>query len=76
MRIYESDELDPQTIDDVYKLGEVSHPIPDFVDTMSTKLTKRYYFGLTTFRVEMTFVNPNGKDVVKAFVVDQLYDHY
>ncbi len=76
MSIYGSDELDPKTIDPDKKLGEVWHDIPDFVDTRAAYSKKEFYFGLTTIRVDVTFENPNGKDVVKRLeVVHDYHDN-
>ncbi len=73
--IFESDELDPKTIhsQQVTKVGNVSYDVPDFVDTWTAHVIKKFYFGLTTIRVETTFENPNGKDVVKTLVIDHDY---
>ncbi len=73
LSIYESDELDPKTIEDVNLLGKVLHDVPDFVDTRTAYSKEEFYFGLTTIRVDVTFENPNGKDVVKSLVVDHDY---
>ncbi len=70
INIYESDDLDPKTIEDMNELGGVWHDIPDFVDTQTGFLTKRFFFGSTTIRVDVIFENPNGKDVKKTLVVD------
>ncbi len=73
LSIYESHELDPKTIEDVNKLGGVWHDIPRFVDTRKADITQKFYFGLTTIRVHVTFENPNGKDVVKSLEIDHDY---
>ncbi len=72
MRLYESDELDPKTIEDVKELGGVyvSQDIPNFVDTRKARANFKFYFGLTTIRVDGIFENPNGKDMVTRMFVE------
>ncbi len=71
--IYESDMKNPKTIDDAKLLGKIEYQIPDFVDLRKGYINEKYFFGLTTIRVELTFENPNGQDVVKILTVDHDY---
>ncbi len=68
--IYESDLLDPKTLDEVTELGIVGHAMPDFVDHMKANVTEKYYFGLSTIRVVLSVENPNGETLTKSLVVD------
>ncbi len=73
IEMYETDQMDPKTVEDAKKLGAVLYDIPEFVDIKKAQVKQKYYFGLTAIRVEMVFENPNGKDVVETLVIDHDY---
>ncbi len=76
LTIYESDKENPLTRDDGRLLGTMDVERPEFVDPTRDFCENRLYFGETTIRIEVEFVNPNGANVVLNKDIDYSYVVY